>query len=42
MDNSAKFVNTYRKARNTPLDVDRYAYGKKITLYVNNWLRGDA
>jgi hypothetical protein len=39
--NSAKFVNNYKKCSNTPLDVDRYAYGKKITLYVNDRLRRD-
>ncbi len=39
--NSAKFVNNYKKGSNTPLDVDRYAYGKKITLYVNDRLRRD-
>jgi hypothetical protein len=27
--NSAKFVNNYKKGSNTPLDVDRYDYGKK-------------
>jgi hypothetical protein len=27
--NSATFVNIYKKGSNAPLDVDRYAYGKK-------------
>jgi hypothetical protein len=40
-DNSARCMNVYRKGRNTPLDVDRYAYGTKITLYVNRWVRRD-
>jgi hypothetical protein len=34
-------MNNYKKGSNTPLDVDRYAYRKKITLYVNDRLRRD-
>jgi hypothetical protein len=39
--NSKQFVNIYRRGSNTPLDVWRDAYGKKIWLYLKNPLRRD-